>query len=108
MLHNCPTIIINCVIVNNQAEWGGAGPTILWKNQWGWSTAKPVPGDYDGDGKYDLAVFDTAGGYWYIRSVAGPTILWKVQWGWSTAKPVPGDYDGDGKFDLAVYDTATG
>jgi len=73
-----------------------------------WSTAKPVPGDYDGDGAYDQAVFDTQGGYWYIKSISGNSIAWANQWGWSTAKPVPGDYDGDGKYDLAVFDTRGG
>ncbi len=79
---------------------------ISWANQWGWSTAKPVPGDYDGDGTFDQAVFDTAGGYWYIKTLAGGVIAWANQWGWSTAKPVSGDFDGDGIYDLAVYDTA--
>ncbi len=27
---------------------------------WGWSTATPVSGDFNGDGKYDLAVYDSA------------------------------------------------
>ncbi len=67
-----------------------------------------MPGDYDGDGVWDLAVFDTEGGYWYIRSVTGEVITWANQWGWNTAKPVSGDFDGDGKCDLAVYDTASG
>jgi hypothetical protein len=85
-----------------------AGNSIIWKNQWGWSTAKPVSGDYDGDGKFDLAVFDTAGGYWYIKNVAGNVISWANQWGWSTAKPIQGDYNGDGKYDMAVFDTQGG
>jgi len=67
-----------------------------------------VPGDYDGDGTFDQAVFDTVGGYWYIKSLNGNVITWKNQWGWSTAAPVPGDYDGDGKYDLAVFDTVGG
>jgi len=84
------------------------GKLLLWNHQWGWSTAKPVVGDYDGDGYYDQAVFDTKGGFWYVRSLDNRTLGWKNQWGWSTARPVPGDYNGDGKWDQAVFDTAGG
>lgn len=60
-----------------------------------------LSGDYDGDGKADVAVWQ--GNLWaWIRSsddqVAG------VRWGQIPGDvPVPGDYDGDGKFDPAVY-----
>jgi hypothetical protein len=65
-------------------------------------------GDYDGDGRTDLAIFDTLGGYWDIESVNGNVLASANQWGWSTAKPVAGDYDGDGVWDLAVFDTGGG
>ncbi|MFC1461404.1 hypothetical protein ACFLQR_02665 [Verrucomicrobiota bacterium] len=31
------------------------------------STQAPMPGDYDGDGKTDLASYDESTGYWYIQ-----------------------------------------
>jgi hypothetical protein len=50
----------------------------------------PVPGDYDGTGTTDLAVFrpgtGSTQGYWYI---AGQT---NVQWGVSTDVPLPLPY----------------
>ena len=34
--------------------------------QWGVSTDRPVPADYDGDGSADLAVYRPAAGGWYV------------------------------------------
>ncbi len=80
---------------------------------WGGSAFKPVPGDYDGDGKTDVAIYDTTGGAWWIipSSGIGPqgqVGAYGVGWGGSAFKPVPGDYDGDGKTDVAIYDTTGG
>lgn len=65
-----------------------------------------VPGDYDADGKTDLATIRGSGGQilWnYEPSGALDTIV-SLTWGLSaTDFPVQGDYDGDGKTDLAVW-----
>jgi hypothetical protein len=74
-----------------------------------------VPGDYDDDGKTDLAVyrngfFPIAGSNdnsaWYIRKSSDNTYLARL-FGKSALisgeSPLPADYDGDGKTDLAVY-----
>jgi len=63
----------------------------------------PVPGDYDGDGRADLAVYDEVTGNWYVRRLSGSIILWAANWGFLGAVPVPGDYDADGRADMAVY-----
>ncbi|MBN1673347.1 MAG: hypothetical protein JXR37_20040 [Kiritimatiellae bacterium] len=72
--------------------------------------AEPAPGDYDGDGQADLAVYSELRQEWMIlESSTGATNL--------TAFPdtpltgelhVPKDYDGDGRTDLGVYDAASG
>jgi hypothetical protein len=36
--------------------------------QWGGQAGDvPVPGDYDGDGKTDLAVYPSVGWVWYVK-----------------------------------------
>ncbi len=72
--------------------------------QWGFPGAIPVPGDYTGNGRTDLAVYHA--GRWYIQPLG--TASFVHNWGFPGAVPVPGDYLGDSRHDLAVYEASTG
>ena len=92
---------------------GGTGFTTAFSVTWGdGSEDTPVPGDYDGDGRVDIAVYDGSGadrGTWYIlQGGTNFTTAFSVVWGdgfdIDIDRPVPADYDGDGRLDLAVFD----
>jgi len=69
----------------------------------------PVSGDWDGDGKADLAVYrdgSLAGGqsYFYYRPSSQPSVSFvTIPLGITGDKPLLGDFDGDGRLDPAVF-----
>ena len=69
--------------------------------QFGWSALVPLLGDFDGDGRTDIAALDHMSSTWYIlESSTGR--LRTLQFGWSALVPAPGDFDGSDRMDILV------
>jgi hypothetical protein len=64
-----------------------------------------VPGDYDGRGVDDVAVYRRSDSTWHRRDLAtGAVTTWTF--GSPTGIPVPADYNHDGRLDLAYWEPA--
>jgi hypothetical protein len=67
----------------------------------------PTPGDFDGDGRTDFAVYRNSSGTWWIHRSSDQQAA-AVQFGLPGDKPVVGDYDGDSISDVAVWRPSDG
>ncbi|MFF2732037.1 FG-GAP repeat domain-containing protein, partial [Streptomyces sp. NPDC058008] len=82
-----------------------------------WAKSKPVPGDFNGDGKDDLAVLYNGGQATDGKNVTlaftftstgtafnNPTTAWTSSgsFTWASSLVTAGDYTGDGRTDLGV------
>ncbi len=87
--------------VQRSVAWGTTGDGVN-------NFDTPVPGDYDGDGKFDLAVYrfglSPINNFIILRSSDGAG-QFQAFGNFNTDYILPGDYDGDGKYDLAVART---
>jgi hypothetical protein len=75
--------------------WGGRQGDVL------------VPGDYDGDGYDEIAVWQQVNHTWYWRHAPDGPIMHAV-FGTDTSVPLPADYNHDGRLDLAYWEPGEG
>lgn len=94
--------------VDRQAYKSGAG--------WDVKKSRPFNGDFDGDGKRDVAVLYGSGASWRVQFLSNidgkapkPKLVWDspadatTKKGYSLKSAAAGDLNGDGRTDLAVY-----
>ncbi len=75
---------------------------------WGWSTSTPVVGDWNGDGRDKIGVYDS--GNWYLDYNGNlywdPGVDKAFGWGspeWTDAVPLIGDWNGDGRTEVGIF-----
>ncbi|MBM4020657.1 MAG: hypothetical protein FJ284_00135 [Planctomycetes bacterium] len=72
----------------------------------------PTVGDFTGEGRDDIAVFNPLSGAWRVLTSNGSAFDKATFGEWDPAgewtKPLRGDFDGDGRADLASRDLRTG
>ena len=88
---------------------GASGPYDLLQSAHAWMRSRP--GDYDGDGSPDLAVYRATTGTWFwLESMTANQQYAYKGWGVQAEGdvPAPGDFDGDGLVDPTVFRPASG
>jgi hypothetical protein len=74
----------------------------------GFAGDKALPGDYDGGGRTDIAVWRPSAGSWYFLESSSRGSYIRPQWGLESDVPVPADYDADGIVDIGVWRDSSG
>jgi hypothetical protein len=90
-----------------------AGDGVLWHGDFAYNNEVPAIGDFNGDGKDDIAVFTlgTTGDVYIALSDGtkfGGSALWHGDFGYNAEQPYVGDFNGDGKDDIAVFTRSSG
>ncbi|MBE8525890.1 VCBS repeat-containing protein [Amycolatopsis sp. H6(2020)] len=84
------------------------GNGVLWHDYFAAYDEIPAVGDFNGDGKDDIATFvrGTAGDVYVALSDGtkfGTSSAWHTDFGYNAELPYVGDFNGDGKDDIAVF-----
>lgn len=66
----------------------------------------PSVGDFDGDGRTDISLFQASSATWFIQTISG--IGGNMTFGAANAIPLSADFTGDGRSDIASYNPANG
>lgn len=103
----------NTIPSSQMITCGGCGYT-AW---WGTSSMLPIAGDWDGDGKDSVGLYNPSTAAWYLgNSVTAPgsTLIqpypsagYTAIWGTPSMLPFAGDWDGDGRDSIGLYNPST-
>ncbi|MGI5499271.1 FG-GAP repeat domain-containing protein [Lentzea sp. CA-135723] len=88
---------------------GFAGTSVKWHDNFGFGTETPLVGDFNGDGKDDIATFTqgNTGDVFVALSTgsgfSGTSVKWHDWFSIGNEVPLAGDFNGDGKDDIATF-----
>ncbi|WP_020644710.1 FG-GAP-like repeat-containing protein [Amycolatopsis balhimycina] len=99
------------VALSDGTKFDGNG--VLWDDYFAANSEIPAIGDFNGDGKDDIATFTlgTTGDVYVALSDGtkfGASSVWHGDFGFNAELPYIGDFNGDGKDDIAVFTRGTG
>lgn len=80
--------------------------SVVLSQQWGLQEDLPIPGDYNGDGFSDFAVYRPSSASWFVlysNQQAGNANFMFKRFGLPKDHPMPRDVDADGLMDLVLY-----
>ncbi|MEV4755502.1 DUF2961 domain-containing protein [Micromonospora sp. NPDC049559] len=87
----------------------GFGPGLKWQDNFGYGTERPAVGDFDGDGRDDIAVITGGAAADVFVSLSNGVAFVQEGWLWHTNFAVgnelagAGDVDGDGRDDVVTF-----
>jgi hypothetical protein len=108
-------VVSNSLIVRKTVGvYDNAGTWALWNSTsnaadivgFGFANTTPVVGDWNGDNKTDVGVYNKGGNNFLIRNTSAASGYDIIGLGWTGVTPVIGDWSGDGRAEVGVYDNA--
>ncbi|MDX8048584.1 FG-GAP-like repeat-containing protein [Lentzea sp. BCCO 10_0798] len=97
------------VFVASSTGTGFSGTAAKWHNDFAFHNEIPLTGDFDGDGKADIATFTrgSAADVFVALSTGsgftGTSVKWHDSFAYNDEVPAVGDFNGDGKDDIATF-----
>jgi len=87
------------------------GPSVALPDDGGWQAV--IPGDFNGDGRSDVAMLSNAGNWWVALTpasgpAAAPTVWDNLRTDVAWRFLSPGDFNGDGRTDIAAFNSVSG
>ncbi|WP_245546327.1 lamin tail domain-containing protein [Methanomethylovorans hollandica] len=89
--------------VFDNGQWAvGNDPATATIFGFGWINTKPMVGDWNGDGKEEVGVYNPSGKNFVIQDANGYKV---IGLGWTGVIPVVGNWNGDRADEVGVYNT---
>lgn len=82
-----------------------------WITAFGDSSVTPLLGDFNGDAKTDICIFNSTTGDWRVATSTGTSFFNEDRWSIGVGAgltPISGDFNGDGLTDVGTFNSSNG